>query len=557
MGNRKTKNLKQEATSPSTCVRSEDNNSIPVANQRYTKLERIGTDGSSIRCELIALENVRQLLSFLKTNVHVKNLYLYLSYSDHPGNSDLLLSIISTFSNSEFIENLRLLSVSGRKIGSEGIKLLIESKYLNNLMVLKLRDQFICDEGIKSLAISDIISKVTELDLSGNEVSNLGVKALLSSNNLKVLVELYLGNNKISDEGLQYFVEYDDTLNNLAKLDLSKNKISSKGIKAISTSKTLMNLSYIDISNTEVDFDGIETITTSQHMANLEDIVLGYDRIDLKGSDSIDLRSIAFLAKQICSYDRPFARFCDYTVDRSLEDKVVICNIRQDIYSYLIDRCSPNDDILSQATATEMFLDMARDDSSGDSVRYIINNYNKLGYRFLINFKDDEGNSLSSLYARSIKMQRFLLKNGMVPQSFHGEDILSEENILLLTESLSELIVSYVEKNIEFQGALKELISGSLDVTKPEGITFNQQVLLSKINREISSRITYHSSHPNYSIGDYDVPLGYSKPMISVKEYGLVIEELKKVKNLQEYEPPTSSIVDTSSELATNTSRKL
>lgn len=98
----------------------------------------------------------------------------------------------------------------------------------------------------------------------------------------------------------------------------------------------------------------------------------------------------------------------------------------------------------------------------------------------------------------------------------------------------------------------------SLDVTKLEGITFNQQIFLSKINRELCLKITGHASHPNYSIYNYDVPPGYSKPMISMKEYRLIIEELKKVKILQEYAFPTSSMVDISSKLlAPDTSRKL
>lgn len=155
------------------------------------------------------------------------------------------------------------------------------------------------------------------------------------------------------------------------------------------------------------------------------------------------------------------ASFTDYLVDHSLkyQGSLVSFDVRQSIYCWLSNRYLIHDDIFSEAAATEMLLDIAQDDSSGNSARYIINNYNKLGYSFLINFKDDEGNSLSSLYNRSIKMQRFLFKNGMVPQSFHGEDILSEENILLLAESLSELITSHVEKNIELQGALRDLIS--------------------------------------------------------------------------------------------------
>ena len=59
-----------------------------------------------------------------------------------------------------------------------------------------------------------------------------------------------------------------------------------------------------------------------------------------------------------------------------------------------------------------MLLDIAQDDPSEKSARYII------GYRFLVNFKDDEGNYLSSLYACSIKVQRFLFKNGMVEKIF-------------------------------------------------------------------------------------------------------------------------------------------
>lgn len=542
MGNRKT-------TSSSTNVHQEK------AQSSKSKGFEVFQHKDDVSCILHSLEHVEELISFLKNQKQVKKLSLDFCFPF----SECALFFLFNSSISDCLGDLSALSIpgtyTGYKMRHEDIRLLCESINFKNLVELNLKNQHILDDGLKYLTNYDILNNITELDLSINGFGDEGMKTLSSCGKLKNLECLILAHNRISDVGLQYLSE-SYSIKRLNKLDLNgNNQVGDEGIKALSNSKISESLKSLSITGTEVSYDGIEAICNSPYL-KLEELTLGSEAVDLKGNDNIDIRCISLLAKHHIEYYTnyesnedeylTFVNFRDHFIDRysyRMETERV-CNIRHNIYYWFTHRDSLDEIILNEGNATKMLHEIARDDPEDLSIRYLINNYNKFGYRFLINSLDEEGNSLSSLYDRYMKMQRFLFKNGMVPISCYLQDILvpNDDIIISLIDQLSKEIVCYVEENIELSEALKDLISGSLDVTKPELITFYQQKLLSKINREILSRIRYYSActPPNR----YDYHDGYSdnmKSMMSKEKYiSFIIGLRNKMRNSQEYESYSS-----------------
>ena len=128
-----------------------------------------------------------------------------------------------------FKNNLRrgILNLSGKKIGDNGLQILLKQEFVSDLKKIDLRYNEISPDGARLLANAGPFKKLKTLILKHNFLSDEGAKALASSKGFAQLKDLQLGWNEIRDAGALAFAK-SKNFPNLKKLDLRGNFLAGK-----------------------------------------------------------------------------------------------------------------------------------------------------------------------------------------------------------------------------------------------------------------------------------------------------------------------------------------
>ena len=121
----------------------------------------------------------------------------------------------------------KLLNLSGKKIGDEGVKRLIASGVLGKVEKIDLRYNEITAVGVELLANISPLPKLRVLILRHNILGDAGSSALAKSESFPNLEEMQLGWTETRDAGAQAFGST-KKFKKLKKLDLRGNFLASK-----------------------------------------------------------------------------------------------------------------------------------------------------------------------------------------------------------------------------------------------------------------------------------------------------------------------------------------
>ena len=138
-----------------------------------------------------------------------------------------------------FAENLsrggKTLNLSGKKIGDEGLKVLLKQDFIKKLKKLDLRYNDISPAGGEILAKIPPLPKLKTLILKHNFFADEGTVALANSSSFSNLEKLQLGWNEVRDSGALALA---NTKNfpKLKKLDLRGNFFAGKTKETLRTS---------------------------------------------------------------------------------------------------------------------------------------------------------------------------------------------------------------------------------------------------------------------------------------------------------------------------------
>ena len=124
-------------------------------------------------------------------------------------------------------KNGKLLNLSGKKIGDEGIKRLISSGALEKVEKIDLRYNEITASGAELLAKISPLAKLRVLILRHNILGDAGSIALANSSSFPNLEEMQLGWTETRDAGAQAFGST-DKYQKLKKLDFRGNFLANK-----------------------------------------------------------------------------------------------------------------------------------------------------------------------------------------------------------------------------------------------------------------------------------------------------------------------------------------
>ena len=151
-----------------------------------------------------------------------------------------------------FAENLsragKVLNLSGKKIGDEGLKILLKQDFIKKLKKLDLRYNDISPEGAKNLAQSQQLPKLKKLILRHNFFADEGTVAFANSSSFPNLEVLQLGWNEVRDAGALALAE-SKKFPKLKKLDLRGNYLAGETKKTLRT--TLAHLKSLRIFQSE------------------------------------------------------------------------------------------------------------------------------------------------------------------------------------------------------------------------------------------------------------------------------------------------------------------
>ena len=121
----------------------------------------------------------------------------------------------------------KILNLSGKKIGDEGIKHLVASKYLEKVKKIDLRYNEITAVGAESLAKMSPLPRLKSLILRHNILGDTGAMALAKSDSFPNLEEMQLGWTETRDAGALAFGST-SRYQKLKKLDLRGNFLSNE-----------------------------------------------------------------------------------------------------------------------------------------------------------------------------------------------------------------------------------------------------------------------------------------------------------------------------------------
>ena len=121
----------------------------------------------------------------------------------------------------------KLLNLSGKKIGDEGVERLVSSSYLEKVEKVDLRYNEITAVGAELLAKISPLPKLKSLILRHNILGDAGTTALAKSGSFPNLEEMQLGWTETRDAGALAFGS-SNKFKNLKKLDLRGNYLANK-----------------------------------------------------------------------------------------------------------------------------------------------------------------------------------------------------------------------------------------------------------------------------------------------------------------------------------------
>jgi Ran GTPase-activating protein (RanGAP) involved in mRNA processing and transport len=129
----------------------------------------------------------------------------------------------------------KALNLSGKKIGDEGLKILLKQDFIKKLEKLDLRYNDISPNGAETLAHAPPLPKLKTLILKHNFFADEGTVALANSHSFPNLEKLQLGWNEVRDTGALALAN-SKNFPKLKKLDLRGNFLAGKTKDILRTS---------------------------------------------------------------------------------------------------------------------------------------------------------------------------------------------------------------------------------------------------------------------------------------------------------------------------------
>ena len=171
---------------------------------------------------------------------------------------------------------LKTLEFTHRSIGLEGVQAIVEAP-LNSLISLKLSQNDLDDQAVDYICNSPNLIKLRVLDLSSNRITSKGLAAIVAKFQL---TELYLGENDITS-----IPDHLENFKNLKILNLRGNRISKGNLEGI-FDLSARALILLDLSHNQLSDESIPYRLQSTNFT-LKELDLSHNNITSGGIEKI------------------------------------------------------------------------------------------------------------------------------------------------------------------------------------------------------------------------------------------------------------------------------
>lgn len=175
------------------------------------------------------------------------------------------------FNLSSFLSGIKELNLSRNAIGNRGCQHILESKArMESLVKLNLKECCIEPPGVSFLSNTECLENVRSLNLSGNQIANPGCEFIFTSRVFAKLERIALKDCSIGLQGLKRMAG-SPNVRNLVAIVLDENKgINNEGLDWIAENSNLGNLEELSIIGTSTTIKGIEKLCRSSNLERLK-----------------------------------------------------------------------------------------------------------------------------------------------------------------------------------------------------------------------------------------------------------------------------------------------
>lgn len=149
---------------------------------------------------------------------------------------------------------------------------LLDASFLNSIGAFTLRNSHLHKEGASLLAAAEFLNNLSSLTLRFCLIGDHGLEAMAGENRFANLVRLDVSENKLRWPAIKVLGA---TPNRLEELDLSGNRFSTKGMKALRFATSLSSLKTLSLSAVSPERSGFKHLVRSEAFGNLVRLDLG------------------------------------------------------------------------------------------------------------------------------------------------------------------------------------------------------------------------------------------------------------------------------------------
>ena len=226
-----------------------------TVNFPENSIEKINLNFNTIDCK------GSQSLFLCKNFVHLKELIM--------ASNKIVIPI-----KENQIKSLTHLTLANNKINSQGSQTIFNSENFEELVYLDLYRNLI----EIPLDNSNFLKELNELDLANNQINSQGSDKIFSNKGFESLEKLNLNNNQIE-------IPFEtNNLNSLQHLNMKRNKINSEGCQAIFQNSNLKNLKKLYLEHNIIE---IPVSSSKCFLNNLYKISLAHNKISSEGCQNL------------------------------------------------------------------------------------------------------------------------------------------------------------------------------------------------------------------------------------------------------------------------------
>jgi uncharacterized protein (TIGR02996 family) len=214
------------------------------------------------------------------------------------------VGLLGAVADSGLLTGLRTFGLDDPRLTPEDLRALAACHDLEGLTRLHMGRCRLGPAGMRILARAEWLAGVEELYLLGNEFGREGAE-VLAAVPFRMLKDLNLQADYVGDDGLATLLKSLHLPIRLTTFNLSYNRLSPEGIRALADCAALGSLCALGLMNNDVGDEGARALAASPHLARLTMLNLREARVADAGAAALAASPYLSRLVELELYDNP------------------------------------------------------------------------------------------------------------------------------------------------------------------------------------------------------------------------------------------------------------